>query len=299
MIEHTKNLVEEWYPGAEVVYGDTDSVMVKFKTESSGKDAIKESFVLGEEAADRISKTFRDPIELEMEKVYSPYLLFSKKRYAGLMYTNPDSPDYIDAKGIQLVRRDNCPFVKQVCKSVLNTIMYEQDLEKAISVSQQAGSQLLSGQVEIDDLVVSKSMKRVSYTTNEPQKKKFVKGRSHYLVHDYDNANQPHLTVALKREEREPGTGPKSGDRVPYVFIETRNPKDLQYQKAEDPEYAKFHNLKIDWQYYLEHGLESPLSSLFELFIKNPAKVLFGPSLDSFTAKRNEQLDIYDILGVN
>lgn len=31
MIEQTKNSVERLYPGAKVIYGDTDSVMVKFK----------------------------------------------------------------------------------------------------------------------------------------------------------------------------------------------------------------------------------------------------------------------------
>ena len=100
MIEKTKNKVEEWYPGSEVVYGDTDSVMVKFNVSGkTGQDAIDESFRLGEEAADRISATFKKPIELEFEKVYHPYLLFSKKRYAGLMYTKPSKPDYIDEGG--------------------------------------------------------------------------------------------------------------------------------------------------------------------------------------------------------
>jgi DNA polymerase elongation subunit (family B) len=285
-------------PGDLVVH-NTDSVMVKFKTTAVGKDAIQESFVLGEEAADRISQTFRDPIELEMEKVYYPYLLFSKKRYAGLMYTNPNSPDYIDAKGIQLVRRDNCPFVKEISKKVLNTIMYEQDINKAITMTQTAAQQLLDGNVDVDSLIVSKSMKRVSYTDFEPRGKKFMKGTTKYLVHEYANANQPHLTVALKREEREPGTGPKSGDRVPYVFIQTRNPKDLQYKKAEDPEYVKLNNIKLDCEYYLLHGLQSPLESLFELFIKEPAKTLFGNSLNLFHKERNEQIDIYDLLGVN
>jgi len=31
-----------------------------------------------------------------------PYILYSKKRYAGQMYTNPDKPDKIDIKGLQV-----------------------------------------------------------------------------------------------------------------------------------------------------------------------------------------------------
>ena len=66
--------------------------------------------------------------------MYHPYLLFSKKRYAGLMYTKPSEPDYIDAKGIQLVRRDNCKMVRDVSKAVLNIIMHHRDLEKAVKL---------------------------------------------------------------------------------------------------------------------------------------------------------------------
>lgn len=39
------------------------------------------------------------PIRLEFEKIYYPYLLISKKRYAGLLWTNPDKHDKMDAKG--------------------------------------------------------------------------------------------------------------------------------------------------------------------------------------------------------
>lgn len=39
---------------------------------------------LGMEASDLITKTFERPINLEFEKVYFPFLLISKKRYARL-----------------------------------------------------------------------------------------------------------------------------------------------------------------------------------------------------------------------
>ena len=69
---------------------------------------------LGKEAAEYVSRTFRHPIKLEFEKVYHPYLLMSKKRYAGMFWTNPETPDKIDAKGIETVRRDNCEFVQHI-----------------------------------------------------------------------------------------------------------------------------------------------------------------------------------------
>lgn len=108
MIDETKRQVEAHYNvkngykyNAHVIYGDTDSVMVKF-----GGASIKDSMDLGKEAAELISKTFVKPIKLEFEKVYCPYLLMAKKKYAGLLYTNPLVHDKIDAKGIETVRRD-------------------------------------------------------------------------------------------------------------------------------------------------------------------------------------------------
>ena len=114
MIEFTKNEVEQRYTidngyqfNAEVIYGDTDSVMVKF-----GVGTVVEAMKLGQEAADFVSEKFIKPIKLEFEKVYHPYLLINKKRYAGLYFTRPEKHDKMDCKGIETVRRDNCPLVR-------------------------------------------------------------------------------------------------------------------------------------------------------------------------------------------
>ena len=36
-------------------------------------------------------------------KVYFPYLLINKKRYAGLLFTKPDTHDKMDCKGLETV----------------------------------------------------------------------------------------------------------------------------------------------------------------------------------------------------
>lgn len=133
MIEKTKNEVEARYNiangyshDAQVIYGDTDSVMVKF-----GTTELAEAMRLGEEAANYVSSKFVKPIKLEFEKVYFPYLLINKKRYAGLYWTKPEKHDKMDTKGIETVRRDNCLLVQTVIEKVLRMILIDRDVPGA------------------------------------------------------------------------------------------------------------------------------------------------------------------------
>lgn len=133
MIEKTKDEVEKRYNiangyshDAQVIYGDTDSVMVKFGTQD-----LAEAMKLGEDAANFVSSKFTRPIKLEFEKVYFPYLLINKKRYAGLYWTKPEKHDKMDTKGIETVRRDNCLLVQTVIEKVLRMILIERDVPGA------------------------------------------------------------------------------------------------------------------------------------------------------------------------
>uniref|UniRef100_A0A2C9M9B8 DNA polymerase n=1 Tax=Biomphalaria glabrata TaxID=6526 RepID=A0A2C9M9B8_BIOGL len=127
MIEKTKKHVEETYTrangyehDAKVIYGDTDSVMCKF-----GVTTVEAAMKLGKEAAEFISTKFVSPIKLEFEKVYFPYLLINKKRYAGLFWTNPKKHDKMDCKGIETVRRDNAPIVAHLINTCLKLLLIE------------------------------------------------------------------------------------------------------------------------------------------------------------------------------
>ena len=71
MIDRSRELVESRYRiangyshDAKVIYGDTDSVMVRF-----GASTVAKSMELGKEAAEHISSQFPHPIKLEFEKV--------------------------------------------------------------------------------------------------------------------------------------------------------------------------------------------------------------------------------------
>ena len=80
LLEKTKEFVETQFTiangyshNARVIYGDTDSVMIKF-----GPDTVKDTFPLALKAAEECTKIFPNPINLEFEKVYFPYLLMNK-----------------------------------------------------------------------------------------------------------------------------------------------------------------------------------------------------------------------------
>ncbi|CAD7936261.1 unnamed protein product [Amoebophrya sp. A120] len=253
MIEQTRDLVQQEFTiangykhDAEVIYGDTDSVMVKF-----GPDTVKESMDLGLKAADKISATFLKPIKLEFEKVYFPYLLLAKKRYAGLYWTNPDKYDKMDTKGIETVRRDNCGLVQRVVDTALKCLLIDRSKEKAIGFVQQSVSDLLQNKVDLALLVISKSL-----------------GRDEYA------AKQAHVELAERMRQRNPATAPGAGDRVPYVIVKSMK-KTANYEKSEDPMYVLENGLAIDAHWYIDHQLANPLLRIFDPIMPNASQKLF------------------------
>ena len=250
MIEDTKNMVEKEFPGSIVRYGDTDSVMVEFKTETEG--SIQESWDMGVVAAKRATEMFQHPNELELEKIYTPFFLFNKKRYAALKYEDPKGEPTIDVKGIQLVRRDNCKMVKTVSRGVLNMLLYDRDTEGAASIVKDTVIDLIEGRIPMDQLIISKSLRD-----------------------NYKSTSQPHLTVREHMRLRNPGSEPRSGERVPYVYIDTGDRKHKQYQKAEDPDYARENGLPIDTKYYINNQMKKSITPLFELLHDNAEQLLF------------------------
>lgn len=168
------------------------------------------------------------------------------------MYTKPDAPDKIDTKGIQLVRRDSCPLVKEVSKSVLDAIMYDKNTAAALEAARSCVARVLRGEYGIEQFVVSKALRS-----------------------DYKNQSQPHLYVARKLEQRR-GYPVPTGSRVPYVFIEDLTKPDcLQAERAEDPEFAVANDLPLDLLYYVDHQLKSPILALLEVLVSEPEKEIF------------------------
>ena len=244
--------IDKGYPAnAEVVYGDTDSVMVKF-----GYKTVKDCMPIAEQAADAVTEIFPRPIKLEFEKVYFPFLLMNKKRYAGLYWTNPDKYDKMDTKGLETVRRDNCLLVRRVVETCLRKILIDRNIEDAISYCKNIISDLLQNKMDISLLVITKALGRSADDTAYAGK-------------------QAHVELAMRMKKRDAGSAPQVGDRVAYVIIQKEKGAPA-FEKSEDPVYVLENNLPIDTEYYLTNQLSGPLTRLFEPIISNPQSLLTG-----------------------
>lgn len=247
MIDTTSNEVQQTYSkkngydhDAKVIYGDTDSVMICFGT----KD-VATTLKLGEQAAEQVTKCFKAPIKLEFEKVYHPYLLCNKKRYAGLYWTNPTAYDKLDCKGIELVRRDNCKLLGRLLNIALDHMLKKGTPRTAIPVIIENLVHLKHGTIDIADLVITKELTK---TIEE---------------YELSGTNQAHVECARLVRQRDPGSAYPVGSRVPFVMINGKK-GDKAYLRAEDPTYVIKHGLQIDFKWYFDNQLTKPLERIYE-----------------------------------
>jgi len=207
-----KDLAEKEYPGAVVIYGDTDSVFVNLSNCEKlkglkGKELLAGSIKLGEEMANYITTQLREPQVLEYEKTFWPYMIISKKRYAGNKYEFSPDKYIFTSMGLVTKRRDNAPILKKIYKGILD-IMFGQEesniaVKKAVKFYRENVTDLLKGNVDINDLVVTKTLKT-----------------------GYKNPTQiTHKVLAEKITERDPGNAPSSNERIPYVFVDSKEIK--------------------------------------------------------------------------
>lgn len=271
MIEETKNYVEAHFPGAKVRYGDTDSVMVEFDVQGrTGQDAIDYSWELGERAAKECTGLFKKPNDLELEKVYMPYFLYSKKRYAAKLWEMGKAGKvefkYIDVKGLSLVRRDNTPHVRGVLKELLDVILESSETDTPIKLARQRAIELLTGEVPNKDLILSAQ-----------------------LGDNYKNPNLAHVKCRDRMRERKPGSEPQSGDRVPYLLINTGDPKAKAYEKSEDPAYVEEEKLPIDYHYYFINKFLRPVCDLVEPLVDDPKNEIFGEIIESHKPQKKNK----------
>jgi hypothetical protein len=194
----------------QLIVKNTDSIFINFTDEIkrrnpgkefTEKELLQESIKIGEEAAANINKNMKAPQNIEYEKTFWPFCIFSKKRYFGNKYEHNIEKYKQTSMGIVLKRRDNAQIVKTIYGGVIDIILNKRNIEDSKKFFHNSIKELLDGKVDINELIVSKTVKQ-----------------------DYANPNQiAHKVLADRMGERDPGNKPQSNDRIPYCYIDTCN----------------------------------------------------------------------------
>ena len=232
-ITKLKEIVEKEL-GREVVYGDTDSVMIKGKS----KD-LKELFEEATFLENEINKKLPQYIKVKVEGIFKRIIFLTKKKYAGLLFEDLEKNKLV-FKGIEIVRRDWCPLVEEVLSNVLSYILIENDTKKAFEYVEDIIKKLRKNEIEVEKLAITK-------TLTKPINK--YKGQ------------QPHVELVKKMIKRKEPNVPGIGDRISYVIV--AGPQKI-VERAESIEYVKRNNLPIDSEYYIFHQLLPPLERILE-----------------------------------
>ena len=240
-IYDAKKIVETEF-GGEVIYGDTDSIFIKFATRD-----LAESIELGKKAAERITAMGRKAHKIEYEKTFFPFILFCRKRYVGMMYEDDITKCKRKTMGVALKRRDNAPIVKDVFGGALDSLMEHRSIKIAETL--------------VKDMLV-KVMK------NEYPLEKYILSKQ--LRDDYKNPGQiAHRVLADRMEERDAGNKPQVGDRLSYVYVANRTDQKKQGDKIEHVDYVREKKLKPDVEFYITHQIQNPVAQLFALAIED------------------------------
>jgi DNA polymerase elongation subunit (family B) len=250
LIMTAKKFMEEKYD-SEIIYGDTDSIFVNFRLNEklglTGKEAIKQSIELAVQASKEFKAAFlKDPHELEYEKTFYPFIILSKKKYVGNLYEYDCDSFKQKSMGIVLKRRDNANIVKYVYGGMIDIILNECNLHKAVSFLKQSLKELVAGKFPLSELVITKTL------------------RSEYK----DPTKIAHKVLADRMGERDPGSKPQVNDRIPFVYIECKNAHALQGEKIEFPGYIKEKGLKPDYAFYISNQLMKPICQLLSLVLE-------------------------------
>ncbi|KAK3216941.1 hypothetical protein GRF29_1g1479958 [Pseudopithomyces chartarum] len=230
---------EKW--GAEVVYGDTDSLFIHLEGRTR-----EQAFSIGEEIAETITQANPRPIKLKFEKVYHPCVLLAKKRYVGFKYESRDQkePEF-DAKGIETVRRDGTPAEQKIEEKALKILFQTSDLSQVKEYFLNQCTKIMEGRVSIQDFLFAKEVKLGTYSERGPP--------------------PPGALIATKRMLADPRAEPQYGERIPYVVI-TGAPNARLVDRCVSPEtLLQNDSIELDAEYYITKNLIPPLERIFNL----------------------------------
>ena len=260
LIMSAKKFSEEKY-NCEVVYGDTDSVFIKlpklkdyshYGHPTEKQNILQYNVTVGEQLSEDFQKLLKPPHCLEWEKMFYPFIIFSKKRYVGNLYEHDVNKFKQKSMGIVLKRRDNANIVKIIYGGIINIILNEKEdnIRKSLKFLHESLEKLSNGEYPLEELVVTKTLRAF-----------------------YKNPQQiAHKVLADRMKKRDPGSAPQSNDRVPYVYIQVKEEKGtklLQGDKIEDPKYIRENNLTPDYGHYITNQIMKPCLQLYSMILED------------------------------
>ncbi|TXG59415.1 hypothetical protein EZV62_013988 [Acer yangbiense] len=233
----------------EVIYGDTDSIMIY-----SGLDDISKAKAIAGKVIQEVNKKYKC-LEIDLDGLYKRMLLLKKKKYAAVKVQFKDGTSYevIERKGLDMVRRDWSLLSKDVGDFCLSQILSERSCEDVVesihSSLMKVQEDMRNGQVALEKYVITKSL------TKPPEA--------------YPDAkNQPHVQVALRLKLSGYTSGCSTGDTVPYIICCEQGTSSGSStgiaQRARHPEELKRNEGKwmIDIDYYLSQQIHPVVSRL-------------------------------------
>ncbi|MFP4655162.1 MAG: DNA-directed DNA polymerase [Methanohalobium sp.] len=256
-----------------VVYGDTDSVFIHCVSANKRDISLENAELVGTKIADTVSQSLPDPMELEFESIAKRGLFLAKKRYALWVFEqeNGEWEDSIKVKGMETVRRDWCELTSKTLNRVLELVLKEGDVDKAVEYVRDVVNRVRNIDVQKDtDIIDDLTMTRLYSKKKDSYKSK-----------------QPHLTVIEKTKKRT-GVSPPIGERVPFVIIAGN---DLFVNRAEDPEYVRDNNLALDVDYYIKKQILPPVERILGVFGVDSATLDYDSrqkGLFDFSGKHSE-----------
>ena len=228
----------------EIIYGDTDSVFVKFSRIDyngdllKGSEALKFSIKCGIDAGEYITNNIlQKPQDLEYEKTFYPFVLISKKRYIGDKYETIKDVDTNNYKrtsmGIVMKRRDNAPIVKYVFGNIIEKLLVDRDYGNAMIWLEKTLKDIKKGMFDRKYFIISKSLNDY-----------------------YKNPESiSHKVLADRITQRDPGNKPLANDRIQYMYRKIQEYEQNGYEKVKKRIHDGFYkNKKPKYKTIIEDG---------------------------------------------
>jgi DNA polymerase I/DNA polymerase-2 len=271
VIRHTESAANE--RDKEVIYGDTDSVMLELGTEVSTEEAIEESFALESYINDSYDEFAREELnaeqhrfEIEFEKLYRRFFQAGKKkRYAGhIIWKEGKAVDDIDITGFEYKRSDIAPITKEVQKAVIELIVKEGDIESVKEYVHSVIEDFREGRVDLEEVGIPGGIgKRLDNYDTDTAHVRGAKYANLLLGTNFQRGSKPKRLYIRKvhpefwqriEEER-----PEIADDHLYLEFK-RTPDVICYEYADQVPDA----FEVDWDKMLDKTLKGPIARVLE-----------------------------------